>query len=1126
MFTSSCQITLALGWVNLLKIHGYQPLRSRYLTLLFGTFLAVTCMAQPHRVQVLNANNGMPSSTVVKLAQASDGTMWYLLRTGVASFDGRHWQTFGTGDGLPAVTMTDLAIDAQDRVWVTTNLSPHIAAFYDGRKWQTIPQVPGYPYNKATVHRMAIATADGRTRIGIVSRLGALVYEDGVWMRFVKESGLPSNGIRVIIADHAGREFFVGTDKGVVRIGESGVQPIVGIPERNRNVYGLALGRKGTMAEGGLLVYTTNLIGYLDASNKWHDLVEIPDSYYTNRPEQSTLYQDRAGDLWFGDRFGAFHYRVKEKSLTKMTRHHGLVGDDVNDILEDRENQIVIASDRGLSFVSRLLFRNHNNAIGLLEDEVSSVFEWRPGVFLFGHNEGLTLYDGYKYTKIPFPIQQVRKSVSRAMEICGDGKGGVLVAASALGVIHITADLKKTYYPLKLENDRVAWAYSVQRTSDGEVLVGSSAGLWVMRGQKFEPYLPGLTSGLSFRRVLAGDDGLIVLATFGDGILIKRDGTWEHFRNENAGRNNAYDIIQTSQGRILLGSEGGVLEFVDGKIRPYSATGFFLKRPTFFLLEDDEGRLWCGTDAGLYRHDGRGMRHFDISDGLSGLECNRDGAFKDHNGNLWFGTVGGVSQFQEAFDIPKVPPILNFSGGTVGAWRFGPRESVRVNHEENTLKFYFDAVSFAGDRQIFYSAWLDGLERSWGPEQLLTDAPLIYQNLQPGSYRLKLRVRNDLNVWTPNIQSGVIVIEKPFWHAWWVWAGAVAILVLMIYAISDYRSSKRHGLFLKTQVREATWELTRKNQMLEERIEAHARAKREVQALNEELEARVLERTAELEAAQKDLIESAHYEGMAEIATSMLHNVGNILNSVSTSGFLIREQLEKSKVDSMGLAAEMLEPRVDDFEVYLQEDPKARNLLRFYLNLGDKLQCERDKMMNQVGLLLEKVDTIKDVVSQQHNYTSGVYQTEVKPPIQLVDTALKITEASLLNNGIEVIRDLHVTPPIALQKTKMIHTLVNLFKNAGEAVMEGGLEKKIWVSVSQVGEEVYISVRDTGCGIGQEHLEKIFNHGYTTKEEGHGFGLHSCANAVREMGGRMWAESDGLGHGSTFILAFPIPDEP
>ena len=142
----------------------------------------------------------------------------------------------------------------------------------------------------------------------------------------------------------------------------------------------------------------------------------------------------------------------------------------------------------------------------------------------------------------------------------------------------------------------------------------------------------------------------------------------------------------------------------------------------------------------------------------------------------------------------------------------------------------------------------------------------------------------------------------------------------------------------------------------------------------------------------------------------------------------------------------------------------------------------------------------------------------------LVENALQINAESFSRHKLEVIRDFADVPPVVVDKHKVIQILINTLSNAKHALDESGRnDKKLSVSISLAeGKKVKVTIKDNGVGIRPENLTKIFSHGFTTKKDGHGFGLHSGANAAKEMGGTLAGHSEGLGKGSSFILELPI----
>ncbi len=282
---------------------------------------------------------------------------------------------------------------------------------------------------------------------------------------------------------------------------------------------------------------------------------------------------------------------------------------------------------------------------------------------------------------------------------------------------------------------------------------------------------------------------------------------------------------------------------------------------------------------------------------------------------------------------------------------------------------------------------------------------------------------------------------------------------------------------------------------------------------------------AELAAAQKELVEKAHQAGMADIATGTLHNVGNILNSVKTSGQIILEVLGVSSIDGLKKANDMLRENMDHLDEFIIKDPMGKKLMQYYLKLEDEFTSEHSTTKKHVTRLNNKVNAIAEVIAAQQSYAGAGGLSEKHSLSEIVEDALTMQFGTTGRYDINIIKDFHSIPNIFLQRTKLIHILINLIKNSTESILESGAdEKTLTFSIYSDGEGIFLKMSDTGFGIEKGNLEKIFSHGFTTKKTGHGFGLHSSANYMKEMGGRMWAESEGEGKGATFILRFPHPD--
>jgi len=280
---------------------------------------------------------------------------------------------------------------------------------------------------------------------------------------------------------------------------------------------------------------------------------------------------------------------------------------------------------------------------------------------------------------------------------------------------------------------------------------------------------------------------------------------------------------------------------------------------------------------------------------------------------------------------------------------------------------------------------------------------------------------------------------------------------------------------------------------------------------------------AQLAAAHKQLLDISRQAGMAEVATGVLHNVGNVLNSVNVSANLLAEYIGKSKGGELARVTALLrehEPHLGDF---VTAHPQGRHLTRFLESLDRHLAMEREATVAEVGALLENVGHIRDIVMMQQSYAVFAGVQEQLKVTDLVEDSLRLSAATLNRHRIEIIRIYEDAPTVNVDKHKVVQILVNLLTNAKRACMDSGqAARRTTIRVVSEAGHVKISVMDNGVGIAPENLTRIFNHGFTTRKGGHGFGLHSGALAARELGGSLTAHSEGPGCGATFTLELPL----
>ncbi len=375
-----------------------------------------------------------------------------------------------------------------------------------------------------------------------------------------------------------------------------------------------------------------------------------------------------------------------------------------------------------------------------------------------------------------------------------------------------------------------------------------------------------------------------------------------------------------------------------------------------------------------------------------------------------------------------------------------------------------------------------------------------YTNIAPGDYRFTVIACNNDGIWNTEGAAEPFTLSPHFYQTPIFIALCVALVAA--FSLAAYRLRINH---LIANERKLVRLVNERTQSLREEVQAKERAR------------------AELAQAQQNLMELSRRSGMAEVATGVLHNVGNVLNSVNVGASVISDKMRNSRLDNLAAAVKLLEEHAPDFGEFVQKDPKGQRLLPYLTKLATFLQSERRQVLLEVEALITHIDHIKEIVSTQQDYAKMSALIEMLHLPKLVEDAYRMVEPNFKRHHVKFRAEFEEVPAVSAARHTVLEILVNLLSNAQQAVIEhNGPQRQVLVSVKLYDDKVRVSVKDTGIGLSPENLTRIFAHGFTTKRDGHGFGLHSGALAARQMGGSLRTESEGIGHGATFILELPV----
>ena len=303
-----------------------------------------------------------------------------------------------------------------------------------------------------------------------------------------------------------------------------------------------------------------------------------------------------------------------------------------------------------------------------------------------------------------------------------------------------------------------------------------------------------------------------------------------------------------------------------------------------------------------------------------------------------------------------------------------------------------------------------------------------------------------------------------------------------------------------------------------------------VKAYQDELAARAQQLQQDYEQQGVELLhaqqegELRYLAGKAEIATDVLHNVGNALNSVNVGVSLVGYTARESKVHSLQRAVALLEENRSSLAKFLTKDERGLMLPSYLVELTDLLLKEQERIVGEVKVVEKHLEFINSVVAAQQKYAAMRQPNEAVSLAEVLDDVESLLGGANALLGVEICRHVGECPALKTDRQGLLQVLINVLKNAIESARQQQPlgQARLELKAEVVGEMAHIEVKDNGIGIAPENTENIFAHGFTTKPDGHGFGLHSCATIMTELGGSLRCSSEGIGHGATFTLELPI----
>lgn len=1045
--------------------------------------------------------DGLPHNSVLALAQTPDGYLWAGTEEGLASFDGIRFTAYDTQNTpeLKSNHISALLTDSQGNLWIGTQ-GGGLTVLSNGH-FRTYTVKNGLPSD--TILSLLI---DKEKSLWVGTNSGLSHFNNSRFRNFSVHDGLPDDSIFSLAETNDG-SLWIATHSGLARRNGLGFTVFTTRDGLGSNyVKCLWAGRGGTLwigtNEGGVSKYRAGRFETFDSTG----------SFGSNAIW--SVYEDTRGTLWAGTADTGFS-RVVDETVASFSTKDRLPSNRIFAFLEDKQGNLWIGTGGGG------LIRLANGPIitttvseGLSNDVVLPVFEDRSGAIWAGTNGGGV--DKIDHGRVT--TYSTRNGLSdNVVFSIAEGQDGSIWISTRKGLDRLDGKTVRHYnHDDGLPTDVILCLY---RDADGNLWAGSRGGLSTFDGKRFRTYTT--EDGLSNNYVASlYEDGQhrLWIGTGGGGLNVFSKGIFTAYSmRDGLSSNSIWSLAGTDDDVLWIGTAGGGLDRLqNGHFTAYTMHDGLFDNELLQIIPDGHGYLWFSSNKGLFRVSLQDLTAFSqhrknsvnsipygTSDGLKTSECNggfQPAGWRTHDGKLLFPTMRGLAIADpERLGSNGFKPAIVFEGMTVDQRAFDPHLPVQAPPGAGQLEFTFSAPMLTGAEKIRFRYKLEGFDKAWTEAGQRRTA--YYTNIPPGDYRFLVDAYSSDGTWNRSGSSVAVRLLPHFYQTYSFLLLCIAAIIAIGFVVYELRMRR-----LRANERRLVGLVNERTEALQEQIRAKERAHEE------------------LGQAQQSLIELSRRSGMAEVATGVLHNVGNVLNSVNVGAAVLSSKVRESRVDNLISAVGMLEDHSQDLSSYIHSDPKGQRLLPYLTKLAQHLQSERKQMLEELVGLTGHIDHIKEIVATQQDYAKASALMETVSVSKLVDQALTMVEASLSRHHVEVILDIEPVPDILAVKHKVIEIMVNLFRNAKQAVIEqNGPLRQVRICVKREGlDYIRIEVHDTGVGLSPENLTRVFAHGFTTKQDGHGFGLHSGALSARQMGGSLRAESRGPGLGATFIFELPV----
>jgi signal transduction histidine kinase/ligand-binding sensor domain-containing protein len=746
----------------------------------------------------------LPQSSIISMVQTRDGYLWLGTLNGLARFDGVHFTVFdeSTTPELSSIQTVKLFEDSQSNLWIGTESAGAMLV------------------TNGQIHKIELG--QGRPRGHLVSicedSLGAvwLLTQDHDLARYYQGhvdvwtlSGDPgtSNG-RSVIAEKSGL-VWAGTDHEIIAIDPAAVRSKEPLPD------GTPVERLDFLLaskNGGYWRIADGQIEKCSGTNVVQNFGPYPWIIKNTDPVNAAC-EDRDGNLVVGLLNQGVFWFDSQGHATHITTNNGLANNSVLSLAVDSDGSLWVGLDGGgptgrpLNRVTRSMFNLLDSSAGLI---IQSICADKKGGLWFSPKD-----NDYCYWKdgITTSVQSTFGTLSNynPKAILVDSNQGVWAGTLGVNLFQLQGSLFSPVPGMGGFNPVISALY---QGHDGRLWVGTQGGLESWNGTEWQTFTTNDGLSANIVRAIADDTaGNVWVGTEDGGLDLLRDGKVSSFQKTN-GCANISCLYLDNSGVLWVGTIGnGLLRFSGGEWKHYTTRNGLAGNSIDYIIEDGQGFLWIGSNAGLMRVNKKDLddfdpagpgflscRGYDQKDGLPATECtygSQPAACRTDDGVLWFPTISGMVSVNPAEIRPDTNPpqvlieevMIDQQLQNTNGLRTPPLQSITVPAGRENLEIQFTSLNLADAGQALFRYQLEGYQTKMTPAR--KDRFARYPNLPHGHYRFHVEARNADGIWNQTGASLEVIVLPPFWEEWWFRAIVACALLGIIIATVHFISTQK-----------------------------------------------------------------------------------------------------------------------------------------------------------------------------------------------------------------------------------------------------------------------------------------------------------------------------------------------